>query len=126
MIEASAFTACAILAVLGVFQGLLAFGAPLGQYAWGGSHVVLPTKLRIGSAISIILYLLFALIILGSAKVLDIPISEDVLNIGIWALTAYFSIGVFMNGISRSKRERAIMTPVALSLAFICLFIAIN
>lgn len=126
MTEVLAFIACTILAVLAVFQVLLIFGVPLGRYAWGGSHVVLPAKLRIGSAISIILYFFFALIILGSARVLDIPISKNVLNIGIWVLTAYFSIGVFMNGISRSKRERAMMTPVALALAFICLLIAIN
>lgn len=126
MIEALAFIACGILAILIVFQVLLAFGAPLGQYAWGGSHVVLPTKLRIGSVISIILYFFFALIILSSAKVLDILISKDILNIAIWVLTAYFSIGVFMNGISRSKRERAVMTPAALALAFACLLIALN
>jgi len=126
MIEVLAFIACTILAVLAVFQVLLIFGAPLGQYAWGGSHIVLPPKLRIGSAISIILYFFFALIILSNTKVLDIPINKDTLDIGIWVLTAYFSIGVFMNGISRSKRERAVMTPVALALAFICLFIAIS
>ena len=126
MMETLAFIACVILAVLVIFQVLLIFGAPLGQYAWGGSHVVLPAKLRIGSIISIILYFFFALVILGSAKVIDTPISEDILNIGIWALTAYFFIGVFMNAISRSKRERASMTPAALALALICLFIAIN
>lgn len=126
MTEALAFIACGILAILTVFQALLIFGAPLGQYAWGGSHVVLPTKLRIGSVISIILYFFFALIILSSAKVLDIPISKDILNVGIWVLTVYFSIGVFMNGVSRSKRERAVMTPAALTLASICLVIALN
>lgn len=126
MIEASAFIACVILAILTVFQVLLTFGAPLGQYAWGGSHVVLPTKLRLGSVISIILYFFFALIILSSAEVLDIPIDKSILNVGIWVLTAYFSIGVFMNGISRSKRERAVMTPAALALALTCLFIALN
>lgn len=126
MIEALAFMACAILIALTIFQVLLIFGMPLGQYAWGGSQVVLPTKLRIGSVLSIILYFFFALIILSSAKVLDSPLSKDFLNVGIWVLTVYFSIGVFMNGISRSRRERAVMTPVACALAFICLFIALN
>lgn len=124
MIEAVALIACVVLAVLAVFQVLLIFGAPLGQYAWGGSHVVLPTKLRIGSIVSIILYFLFTLIILSSAEILNISIDKDALNIGIWVLTAYFTIGIFMNGISRSKRERAVMTPSALILALACLFIA--
>lgn len=121
-----AFIACSILAILTIFQVLLAFGAPLGQYAWGGSHTVLPTKKRIGSIVSVILYFFFALIILTNAKVLDIPISKDILNIAIWTLAAYFSIGIFMNGISRSKRERAVMTPTALALAVLCLLIALN
>lgn len=126
MMELAAFIACTILAALAVFQISLAFGAPLGQYAWGGSHVVLPTKLRISSAISIILYLVFALIILSGASVLDIPMDGSVLNVGIWALTGYFFIGVFMNGISRSKRERAVMTPATLVLALACLLIALK
>lgn len=126
MTEIIAFVACIILAAVAVFQILLAFGAPLGRYAWGGSHVVLPAKLRIGSIISVILYFLFALIILGSTEVLDTPISRDILNVGIWVLTAYFLIGVFMNAISRSKRERAVMTPVTLALTLSCLFIALS
>jgi hypothetical protein len=40
-----------------------------------------------------------------------------------WILTAYFTLGVLMNGISRSKPERLVMAPVALLLAllFLCL-----
>ena len=32
------------------------------------------------------------------------------------ALTAYFALGVIINGISRSKPERLVMTPTALVL----------
>lgn len=126
MTEIIALAACIILAVMAVFQISLVFGAPLGRYAWGGSHTVLPTKLRIGSVISVILYFFFVLIILSSAEILDTPISKETLNVGIWVLTVYFLIGVFMNAISRSKRERAIMTPVTLVLTLLCLFIALN
>lgn len=45
---------------------------------------------------------------------------------GIWVLAVYFAVGVVMNGISRSKPERNLMTPVALVLAITTLLIALN
>ena len=47
MVAASALTA--ILGVLAVFQLALALGAPIGHFAWGGAHRVLPARLRIDS-----------------------------------------------------------------------------
>src|SRR5687767_5409857 len=111
MTLAAAIVACLILAALAVFQALLIAGRPLGRYAWGGQHEVLPRNLRIGSAISIALYAVFAIIILESAGVADM-LPDVVAEVGIWVLTAYFALGIVMNGISRSKPERAVMTPV--------------
>jgi len=51
---------CVLLGALAVFQALLALGAPLGRFAWGGQHLVLPTPLRIGSAVAIAVYFLLA------------------------------------------------------------------
>ena len=48
-----------LLAGLAVFQIALAAGAPLGHLAWGGKHRVLPKGLRIASALSVGLYVLF-------------------------------------------------------------------
>lgn len=124
--EIFAYIACAILVILALFQFALIMGAPLGRYAWGGAHSVLPLKLRIGSLVSIILYGIFATVILSKVGQIDVISDEGVVNVSIWVLTAYFFIGVLMNGISRSKREKAIMTPVALILAIFCLLIAIN
>src|SRR3954463_3361103 len=101
MTEISAFIACTILLLLALFQLALMLGAPIGKYAWGGGHDILPTKFRVGSCISIILYAVFALVILNKAAVINLISNDKVLNLGIWALTAYFFIGVMMNGISR-------------------------
>ncbi|HCH34197.1 TPA: hypothetical protein DEW05_01535 [Candidatus Saccharibacteria bacterium] len=126
VIEISAIVACLLLASLGVFQLFLALGYPLGKFAWGGAHTVLPKRLRIGSAISILLYLIFAVFILSESGLVDIVTNRQVTSIVIWVLTAYFALGVFMNSISRSKPERAVMTPIALILALCCACIAIN
>ena len=125
MTIAAAVLACLILAALAVFQALLIAGRPLGRYAWGGQHEVLPRNLRIGSAISILLYAVFAIIILESAGVADM-LPDVVAEVGIWVLTAYFALGIVMNGISRSKPERAVMTPVCVVLTLLCLVVALG
>lgn len=124
--QLAALIACAVLAGLGIFQGALIGGAPLGRMAWGGQHDVLPARLRIGSAVSIALYALFAYAALARAAVAPPVVSDTVTAVFAWVLTAYFALGVVMNGISRSRPERLIMTPVALVLAALYLLLALS
>lgn len=125
MTEFAAVLAAVILAGLAVFQVALACGAPLGNYAWGGAHKVLPTKLRASSAVSVLLYAVFALVIFAKAGLVTIGDPQTV-NVAMWVLVGYFTLGIFMNGISRSKSERAVMTPVAAVLAVLYLLVAIS
>ncbi len=121
----AATLACLILGALAVFQSLLIAGRPLGRYAWGGQHTVLPRKLRIGSAISIALYVAFAVVILDRGGVLRVlPDAASVA--AMWVLTGYFALGILMNGISRSRPERTLMTPVNAVLALLCLVVALG
>ena len=118
--------ACALLAGLTIFQGALIAGAPLGRAAWGGQHRVLPAKLRIGSALSIAVYVLFAYAALAKAGLVPLLVNESFTAVTMWVMTAYFVLGVFMNGISRSKPERLIMTPTTLALAALYLVLALH
>ena len=121
-----AIFACALLAGLTIFQAALIGGAPLGRMAWGGQHRVLPAKLRIGSALSIAVYALFAYAALAKAGLVLPLVSEAFTSITVWVMTAYFALGVVMNGISRSKPERLVMTPTALALAATYLVLALH
>ncbi|GAA4754056.1 hypothetical protein GCM10023328_41770 [Modestobacter marinus] len=114
-----------LLGCLAVFQVSLIAGAPLGRFAWGGQHVVLPRGLRIGSAVSIVLYGVFAALLLQVAGALDV-LPRGVADVAIWVLTGYFTLGVLMNAASRSRRECLVMTPVALVLALVCLVLALQ
>ena len=69
MATAAALAAAAILAALAVFQARLAAGRPLGRFAWGGAHDVLPPPLRVASAASVLVYALIALVLLDAAEV---------------------------------------------------------
>lgn len=115
-----------VLTALSVFQVLLVAGRPLGNYAWGGQHQVLPKRLRIASVISIVLYVVFIIFLVSKAGLANIIPNSSFLNGAMWVLTGYFMLGIFMNAISRSKKERALMTPVAFSLAVIFLIVTLN
>lgn len=121
-----AILACIILGGLAIFQMALVAGAPIGRFAWGGQHEVLPRKLRIGSVVSILLYVLFGYAALAKAGLVPVLISEPFTAVFMWVLTAYFTVGVAMNAISRSKPERFLMTPVALVLAALFLLLSLG
>lgn len=125
MIELTVYLALLILAALAILQAVLISGAPIGQFAWGGQHKVLPTKLRIGSVVAIILYILFALLLTDKAGLIDV-VSDSVANIGIWVVTVYLISGVLLNAISRSKSERLVIAPVTLVLAISFLVVALS
>ena len=125
MTETYAILAAIILLALSIFQILLIAGLPIGRFAWGGAHDVLPSRLRIASVFSIILYAIFATFILSKASVVGLIDNERAISIAMWIFTAYFFLGVFMNAISRSKAERLLMTPVAFILAILYLLVTL-
>ena len=111
-----------ILALLSVFQIALASGMPLGRFAWGGQHEKLPKNLRVGSALAPVTYAVIGVFVVSKAGILQVITNEAVLSVGVWVMFAFFAVGTLMNGISRSRPERYIMTPVCIVLA-ICFFI---
>lgn len=126
MASTAAVLICVVLGLLAVFQLALIAGAPLGRFAWGGQHRVLPARLRIGSAVSLVLYALFAVIVLERAQLSDLGVNDTVITVAMWVLTGYFTLGILMNAISRSKPERFTMTPVCALLAGLCLIVALS
>jgi hypothetical protein len=126
MTEIAAIAACVVLAALAVFQGVLIAGAPIGRFAWGGQHDILPSRLRIGSLVSIVLYVVFAIVILERAGILAMfgPLFGTAFaQVAGWVLFGYFALGIVMNGISRSRPERNLMAPVSLLLAVLVLLV---
>jgi hypothetical protein len=122
----AAVLACLVLAGLAVFQGLLLFGAPLGRFAWGGQHEVLPARLRTGSAVSLLIYALIATFILTRADLLSPGIPDGVARTAIWVVVAYFFLGIGLNLASRSKPERSVMSPLSAVLCALCAVVALS
>lgn len=121
--QLAAIVATVVLAGLVCFQVALAVGMPLGHYAWGGAHRVLPRSLRIGSMLATVVYALAAVTILEAAGVIDLVGSTELPRTAVWVLAGLFGIGTVMNAISRSTKERR-MAAVALVLAVLSVIVA--
>lgn len=117
--------ALTLLAALAVLQSLVAAGLSYGHLVWGGAHRVLPRRLRIGSAISVLVYAGFAALLLSRAGVLPGGDSGVVVVLS-WLLFAYFALGTVVNALSRSRAERLVMTPSCAVLAVASLVIALG
>ena len=126
MTQMAAIAFTVVSALLAIFQLSLILGAPLGRFAWGGQNDVLPSRLRRGSIIAIILYAAFAVIVLTKSAVITVAVLQPVVGLLAWMLVVYLVIGVVMNLLSRSLSERLVMTPVAAILVILGLLVAVG
>jgi len=122
----AAILAAAGFLVIAVFQAALALGAPLGHAAWGGRQARLSTRLRIGSAVAVVFWILAALIVLGRAGFDVSPFPDVVERWGTWVLVGLLPVGALMNIASSSRWERYLWGPLALILAVLTLVVALN
>ena len=114
-----------LLMSIAVFQVLLSLGYPLGEFAMGGYYKVLPKKLRIASVANALILLIMGFVLLQHTNVL---IGVDFLstNILVWVITIFLGLNTIANLISRSKKERLVMTPLSAFTFILCLFIALS
>jgi hypothetical protein len=124
-VKKSAIAATVGFAGLGIFQALLAAGAPYGEAAWGGStEGELSVGLRVGSALSIVVYAVAAALILRRADFKVPWLALGVARVGSWALVVLLTLGALANILSPSPWERLLLGPVTVVLAGLCLVVA--
>ena len=124
--EMAAMVGTGVLGALAVFQILLAAGLPLGRAAWGGRHRVLPRNLRLGSLAAVGILALAAWMLLARAGLVAPGGGSLVVRIVTWVFAGYFGLNVAMNLASRSRMERAVMTPVAAIVAACFAIVALS
>jgi len=115
-----------LMAGLIIFQVALIAGAPLGHFAWGGQDRVLPVQKRLGSAISIGLYLIFAVLVLQRAGLANVLPWPGVVFVATWVLAGYFALGIVLNAVSRSRPERLTMAPLSAVLTVLTVIVALS
>ncbi|OUZ09701.1 hypothetical protein BHE97_09550 [Aeromicrobium sp. PE09-221] len=116
MTEIALGVALAVLAALAVLQLLAASGLPVGRVMWSGAHRVLPRRLRLASATSVLVYAVIAVVLLSRGRALPGGDSTAVVVLT-WAAAAFFALSVPLNAFSRSPAERWAMTPTSALLA---------
>ena len=122
MTSAAAVAACLLLAGLVVFQVLLVCGVPLGRFAWGGQQDVLPSRLRVGSAVASVVYVVVGWVLVARAA----QGAGGILGVVTWVVAGFFLLGTAGNLVSRSLPERLVMTPVAFALCALTVVVAIQ
>lgn len=116
IIGAGAFSIVIILSIL------ILCGLPLGELTMGGQYKVFPQKLKIVLVIQLILQLFFVIILLQMGEFIPLWFSYTVTKIIGIVMAIYLSINTVMNLISKSKKEKYIMTPLSFVTA-ICFWI---
>jgi uncharacterized membrane protein YozB (DUF420 family) len=117
-----AITGMILFIIIAGMTFLVACGFPLGEFIMGGQHRVLPKKFRVFAIISLIVQLFAAIIILQAGGFIPMWFPIKATKYICIFLAAYLSTNVFTNLLSKSKKEKYIMTPLSL-IATICFWV---
>ncbi len=112
-----------LFGVIAIMTVLVACGLPLGKFTMGGQHKILPKKLRVAAVISVAIQIFAMIIILQAGGFISLWLSFKVVTKYIcFFFAAYLSLNTIMNMISKSRKEKYVMTPLSL-IAGICFWI---
>ena len=107
-----------LFGVIATMTVLVACGLPLGEFTMGGQHKILPKKFRIMAAISVAIQIFAMIIILQAGGFIPLWLSFKVTKYICFFFAAYLSLNTIMNMISKSRKEKYVMTPISLIAAF--------
>ena len=101
---------------------LVACGLPLGEFTMGGQHKILPKKFRVVAVISAAIQVFVMIIILQAGGFISLWLSFKLTKYICFFFAIYLSLNTIMNMISKSRKEKYVMTPLSL-IAGICFWI---
>ena len=111
-----------LFGVIAAMTVLVACGLPFGEFTMGGQHKILPKKFRGVAFISVAIQIFAMIIILQAGGFISLWLSFKVTKYICFFFAAYLSLNTIMNMISKSKKEKYVMTPLSL-IAAICFWI---
>lgn len=111
---------------LAIFQLAIVFGAPLGEYSYGGANKgVLPRNYRVSSVFSALFALAVSGHYLAQLGVITQLLASDANSIANWILVGFAGLAAIMNNISRSKKERLVWGPTTILMLFASITVAL-
>ena len=112
----------ALFGIIAIMTVLVACGFPLGEFTMGGQHKILPKKLRVAAVISVAIQIFAMIIILQAGGFISLWFSFKVTKYICFFFAAYLTLNTIMNMISKSRKEKYVMTLLSL-IAGICFWI---
>lgn len=98
-----------------LIQIALTLGAPIGEYALGGVHKVLPLKLRIVSGFFSTLWVVVGFSYLQRVRMIVPIFNNTFVNVLLIVYTVFLTYSIIGNGlITKSKKEKYLMTPLSI------------
>ena len=117
-----AIIGASVFSVVIVLSFLIICGLPLGELTMGGQYKVFPKGLRIILVTQLIFQIFFVVIILQMGGFIPLWFSENTTKIICIVMAVYLSFNTVLNLISRSKKEKYIMTPLS-AISAVCFWI---
>ena len=111
-----------LFGVIAIMTVLVACGFPLGEFTMGGQHKILPENFRVMAVISMAIQIFAMIIILQAGGFIPLWLSFKVTKYICFFFAAYLSLNTIMNMISKSRKEKYVMTPLSF-IAGICFWI---
>lgn len=129
ILRIAAVAAAVLLVGISVFQVLLALGAPWGSAAYGGGAAgpdgVLPSGLRVASAVAAVILGTAAWVILARADLVRRgPLGARILRWATWVIVAFMVLNTLSNVASSSPVERWVLGGTTVVLVFLCGYVA--
>ena len=126
MTETATRTAAGVAAIglagTALFQVALASGVPWGAGAWGGLYEQLPPPLRVSSAISAVVLVAAAALVLRRAGFWGT--TSTPVRVLTWLLVPLLALSALGNFASASRWENLLLGPLALLLSVLCVVVA--
>jgi hypothetical protein len=114
--------AVVLFAIMALMTALAVLGFPLGEFTMGGQHKILPVNFRIMGAISLAVQAFIIVILLQAGGYIGLWFSLGATKNICFVFAAYLSLNTLMNAISKSKKEKYVMTPLSALMA-VCLWV---
>ncbi len=126
MTESTPRTAARVAAIglagTALFPLALASGLPWGAAAWGGLYEQLPPQLRVSSAISAVVLVAAAALLLRRAGFWGT--ASTPVRVLSWLLVPLLALSALGNFVSANRWENLLMGPLALVLSVLCAGVA--
>jgi len=99
-----------------LLQFSLTLGAPLGEYVLGGTHRVLPAKMRFVSGAFSLWFTVVGLGYLQRAGKIGPIFNDSFVQVLLIVYTLFLLYAIVGNGfLTKSKKERYVMTPLSIA-----------